>query len=554
MAKKCLAPLAAILLGSTSAAAQPPPHTWPFDFDPAVAADPARVREMTDALSTGLPALPSDMTRLHADVVDLWFFPEAAGALLRAVASGPGFEPPVARDAEWCAAHAAFVYPDDLLIGGGTCADRDRDLRARLADSSRACLEVEFAETYVLRHPPGQVSDDVVATLEGEVALAGEALSHMDVPLGVLPAGFLETTRGILQKVRYEPLLRAIDVELTDYAAARQTLASSASCFDASAAADLDARLQALTAELTEVRGQLQTVVALGYRQANADRSAVEQRGRLRGELAVPSLSDAEREFIAFWLGGVYWRMRGQGLVLEPDGTQETRRYYLLEPFRRIGEIAGGQEGYDAAFDVYLRIFEGWGDWMDMGRTPGGGDRYHDLVGMTDRGKYQVGAAASGLGGLGYDPTALYAGGLQMGPCYFYGWEMLADFTWGTDPAPQPPYDVFMDGPTGVGEVCTGAAIALGFARVLLNGKPNPDCVSPCGEPTDPPPGDTDTSPVVGPDTDSREPGDSDAPSGSPESPTLAAERGCAAAPSAWLLALPWRRRRHSARATFSGR
>ena len=129
----------------------------------------------------------------------------------------------------------------------------------------------------------------------------------------------------------------------------------------------------------------------------------------MRNTLPFPSLTAAERRALAFWLGGIYWRMRGGGLI--PLGaTQDARWYFLEQPFTHIGELAGGQDGADAAFDIYLQIFEGWSDWQDMGNVQPGGDKYADLVSMTSRGQRQVGSAVTLLGGRSYDTLALEHG------------------------------------------------------------------------------------------------------------------------------------------------
>ncbi|HEY8078300.1 MAG TPA: hypothetical protein VIF62_29430, partial [Labilithrix sp.] len=187
-----------------------------------------------------------------------------------------------------------------------------------------------------------------------------------------------------------------------------------------------------------------------------------------RTRTALPfGLSDDDRRFIAFWLGGTYWRMRGGGLM--PLGSTQAARWDFLEqPFTRIGELTGGKDGTDAAFDIYLAVFEGWSDWMDMGETQPGGDKYYDLVGMTARGARQVQSASQTLASRGYDVADLGAGGLGMGPCYFWGHEQLKPFRYADQMSP--PYGAFIEGFTAVGEWCSGATIALGFAKTLLRG------------------------------------------------------------------------------------
>lgn len=105
---------------------------------------------------------------------------------------------------------------------------------------------------------------------------------------------------------------------------------------------------------------------------------------------------------------------------------------------------------------------------------------------MTDRGRQQVadspGSAIIGIpigGGpssavayladAGYDTTALTTGGLEMGPCYAYALGELASFRYAD--TPMAPYNgVLVEGFTAIGEVCTGASIALGLTDTLLSG------------------------------------------------------------------------------------
>ena len=100
---------------------------------------------------------------------------------------------------------------------------------------------------------------------------------------------------------------------------------------------------------------------------------------------------------------------------------------------------------------------------------------------MTIRGKVATTAAAPALKQRGFDVKPLVAGGLQMGPCYYYIWQELSKFT--LAPKMKYPYMQFLECPTATGEFCTGAALALGLTRTLLWGKPcTPSCTGkPCG-------------------------------------------------------------------------
>jgi hypothetical protein len=194
-------------------------------------------------------------------------------------------------------------------------------------------------------------------------------------------------------------------------------------------------------------------------------------------------LTDEERVLLSFYIGGIYWRARGAGLLAyPPDPEQGTLRrlLYVRYPFQLVGDLTGGVDADGVGNSILIDENWGWDEWWDMGTNPGSADQYSDLVGMTQRGKRGVDLARPQLEGRGYDVRSLVAGGLQMGPCYYYAWEELADFRLGEDL--QDPYMWFIEWPTSVGEFCAGAALGEGLARTLLWGKPIPpgECVPEC--------------------------------------------------------------------------
>src|SRR5262249_35802144 len=71
--------------------------------------------------------------------------------------------------------------------------------------------------------------------------------------------------------------------------------------------------------------------------------------------------------------------------------------------------------------------------------------------------------------GRGYDTEKLMAGGLQMGACYYYAWELLESFRWAD--MLMSPYGPFLEFPTPIGEFCTGASIPLGRAPPMQDGQ-----------------------------------------------------------------------------------
>lgn len=461
----------------------------PFSFAPALGANPARTQQKLAALEGKLPAsfaLPSSLVKLQSGNIDVWFFPEMAATFQRA---GTAKKTPMAwpgGSPALCAKHSTFAIPSSLLAAGapGTCGAAEGTVRQKLAASS-VCLDVEQPERYVLSYAPAVVDDSTTATVESLIGLAGEALSHYPAPDGLLPADWVPTLRSVIWKIRRPVIAQQIAAARQEYTQALATLSSQASCFDPTAHTALTAAVGGLDAELAAAEKHLADIEATGKAKADQERVCLGAHARTRGALPFPSMTAAERKFVAFWLGGIYWRMRGGGLI--PLGsTQKARVQFCERPLRRIGDLAGGSVGEEAGYRTFLNIFDGWGEWMDMGTTPGGQDLYEDLVQMTDRGRQQVAdppngglpipvsfttSAATYLGEKGYDTTALLTGGLDMGPCYAYALDPLKDFRYAD--TPMAPYNgQLIEGFTAIGEFCAGASISLGLAETLLEGTP----------------------------------------------------------------------------------
>ena len=471
--------LASLLFGGTAGAAK-----VPVSFDPTLGAQPARTQQKLAALEAKLPAtfaLPASLASAKTGNLTLDFYPETLAQLKRAGTASTTATTTWPRTPVMCVAHAAFTPPATLLASttpSSACSAADTSIRAALQDAS-TCRDVEEPERYVLGYPPAVVDDSSTASIESLIGLAGEGLSHWATPDGVLPSDFVATLRSVLWKIRRSAIDASITKAHASYAQALATLKSQATCFDAAAGPALVASIGKLDAELTAVTAHLDALAAADLATANHELVCMAAHSQTRAALPFPSLTRTEREQIAFWLGGIYWRMRGGGLM--PTGsTQKARTYFLQRPFQRIAELTGGAAiGNDLGTAIYLNIFDGWGDWMDMGTTPGGQDLYEDLVDMTDRGRHQVAdtpiipgstSAVKYLDTRGYDATNITVGGLDMGPCYAYALGELSQFRY-IDSAPAP-YGQFIEGFTAVGEFCTGASIALGMAKTLLDGTP----------------------------------------------------------------------------------
>jgi MYXO-CTERM domain-containing protein len=465
-------------------AAYASPNDWPFDFDSQISQDPAYVDSRIQELGQGLAGVPdTPMTEVPVDAVNLYFYPEMADAFFRARDSGPGYAAPLARVPVLCQQHAAFSLPPlDLLSSTQLCLSTKQQIIDVFADYQKPCLHVEFPEIYVLEYEAGEIPVSTLTSFEGLINLAGEALMHVDFQENLFADDLILETRDVIAKLRYEPLQDGLADQRLEYQAVLDALQAASGCFDSAEVAALTASINGLSSELDTAGQSLIVLYDAGLAQAAADLAAVEALGRERDDLIHPALSDRERLLLSFYIGGLYWRMRGAGLVAEPPDPDEgllRRLYFVQYPYQLIGELNAGLVDADrVGFTIFVQENWGYADWMDMGTTPGGNDKYADLVDMTNRGKRATLLVAPMLENLGYDIRELVYGGLQMGPCYYYAWEELRYYQLGEDL--QYPYMWFLEGPTAIGEFCTGASLALGLARTLLWGKPGEACVGDC--------------------------------------------------------------------------
>ncbi len=459
----------ALLLIARSAVAAP--H-WPFDFDPSIAADPSGTGSKIATGNSTYPEMPiTRMTALQSDAVTLYYWPEVAALLERMRTSWTA-----APIAAWpltstvCTAHAAFTVPTALLESSMSCQAVDAAIHSELADLG-ACSDVEFPELYSLAYDPANARA-TSSNLVDMIGQAGEAWSHAPTlpQQGLLPDDFVPTLRTILDKLRHDALVTHLTTAHGNYDQAIAALAMNAACFDPAAVASVTTALHAMDAELDAASSHLQQLQTTGLAAAAQEGVCLAAQSRVRNTLDYPSLTRAEREWLAFWVGGTYWRMRGGGLI--PLGsTQDARLYFVNNAYGQLGSMLGGQDGIDTAFQIYLPLlFDGWSDWQDMGTNPGG-DKYDDLVSMSARGETQVHGAVSLLAGRGYTTLDLTVGGLQMGPGYYRGYYPLQGFTWAAEIEPQPPYSDGISGPTAIGEFSMGAEMILGLAHTLLDGK-----------------------------------------------------------------------------------
>jgi hypothetical protein len=450
-----------------------------------------------------LPA--KGIVELTSKKTKLYFYQDVIDVLTQAKNSGPGITPTLVRTPKRCAEHVSFTKPQKLLRAGAPfgCAGHEQAALATFAPANLAtCGYVEFPESYVYDHTPlGLILPTTTSDLDLLIAILGEALTHVNYPTKLIPASFWPQARTILAKVRYGKLKTALGQRKAAYNKALADLQAQAGCYDPAALAALVKSVGKLLGELAAVEQDLDGLYKAGLAQAILDRKAVEAQGRKRADLPYPALTDRERERLAFYLGGLVWRVRGAGLIHEDKVPLGLALSFVAPGYQLIADIAGGVDGQGVGFPIYVNENTGYYKWFDMGTDPGGNDKYADLVQMTNRGKQATTLTAPLLAGRGFDTRYLVAGGLMMGPCYYYIWEELPTFTLGlpckTWPgAPwkantpgclgEPHYMQFLEWPTASGEFCTGAALALGLVKTLLNGKPGKACTpycfgKPCG-------------------------------------------------------------------------
>jgi hypothetical protein len=325
-------------------------------------------------------------------------------------------------------------------------------------------------------------------SIEDLIVVMGLPLSYVSIPGNILTPELRTQGRVILLKIRYETL----HANLRDQMGRLQVLQDQIrakigiSCpQNAAAGAQLSQRM----IELQQASTKLETIYQNGVAQAQNDYRQLYGRGRVRAVLEYPALTDHERELLTMVIAGTYWRARGGGLIITGH-TQEARRKFAAIPLQLLVRLNAGVALNSGALSgigsdhYWALIFRGWGQFQDMGDSPGSEDLYHDLVGMTDRGAYQVANPASAFKDAKFDSVMSKIGGLHLGPCYFF-----AKFAGRPDLAPmgpnetvpkttltvngQPnPYNSFVGYYTEWAELCGGASIGLGMAKTLLNGWP----------------------------------------------------------------------------------
>jgi hypothetical protein len=459
--------LAVLGFSSTASAAQ----VWPFQFDPNLDKNPTTIQSQLASGGASLPPLPmSELTMLTTEsgTMSLWLWPQNA-SLLTAIGSASTTPMVWPTTAAMCAKHEAFTMPA-LTATGTTCTNAATQITQEITANLSACTLTEQPERYVLSYKPSDVASDV-GNLEDMIGLAGEAFTHAGPPpAGILPPDFVPTLRSVIAKIRHDKLAASLAAASKGYAQAQSLLSTNASCFDPTVEASLKASLTDLANEATAIAAYLDKLEKDGEAAATHETVCLAANSRVRNTLPYPGLTQADREFIAFWLGATYWRMRGGGLI--PLGsTQQARLYYADDGFTQIAAMLGGSDGNaNNVGTPFLEelVLDGWSDWQSMGTN--GDDKYADIIGFSERGQRQVATTIKNLQPLGYDTNELLTGALQMGPGYYYAYYPLGAFRYA--PTMPSPYSGFIDAATAIGELNIGGALGVGLAKTLLPGKP----------------------------------------------------------------------------------
>ena len=415
----------------------------------------------------------SSFSTLDAQGVRLEFFPEIA-ALLKAAAN------PIPAIKE------VTSLPCAPLLADSSCALTHDELES-LKDSSRACERFTRPETFsedLIKDgfAPGVPNAENLATIEDLLAVSGLPLSRISLPQNFVDNRSSPEMRLIILKIRADKIHAQLRSDTIALERISNRFAQSTKC-----STNLDALLNARIDTLKNFDQRLSQIESSGKTQAQSDVQQLLKHGRTRGALPFPSLTDHERSMLSMNLIGTFWRMRGGALIRMP-GTQMARSLFAALPLSKITQLNAGDLIQTSEADSlgeahrFALIWRGWGKFQSMGNSPGQGDRFENLVSMTDRGAYQVEAGRAMLRDHGFDTTFYEVGGLQMGPCYYFSrWSPITitlgmnhevDSSLKVKTDRDNPYEYFIDNSTSWGEFCSGAAIGLGLSKTLLNGIP----------------------------------------------------------------------------------
>lgn len=448
-----------------------------FEYRDANISERADIKDIYQKNSTeASPSYIAGIKKISLKDVDLFLFKEVAERYETANNPSATTWQPIAPVAT-CVKHKSFDF-SKVVKAHRLCISARYTLKKAFQQRNftRDCQEAYEPEMYSKDLAPGEIRISKLNTLPGLIQTIINPMSAVQFAENLVPPELLQKMRFLLTKIRMDELLQNVQRKNKLYTDAINTLNSSA-CFPASEAdlQELKAQVQELQQETQSAENYLLQIDQEGRAQAAADKARVNALGRTRDQLPYPNLSDADREFITMYVGGIYWRLRGGGVVTQ-DSTQFRRIFFTWTPMKILGELNGGSDARSMGFLTFIRLFKMWGQYFDMGSDPTGNDKYWDLNKMTERGVFQVKSDVKKLDRMGYDTTALRMSGLQMGACYYFPYDQnlpRLKYVGAIDsiyPVAGSPYLSVLKGETDWGEVCTGMSIGLGMSRSLLGG------------------------------------------------------------------------------------
>ncbi|MFZ4405522.1 MAG: hypothetical protein ACOYOK_15615, partial [Pseudobdellovibrionaceae bacterium] len=463
--------LCAVCLQSTSALAGPWTYR-PFLFDDKNLNTRADIKDTIPrlVLKTNSEHAPS-FSDLYAKDAQLSFFTEITDLLL--LQKNPRQKISIAKEksifvSKWQTCQNQIFALRKQILAQNLVGNDKKDLLNLSKITEKICESIYKPDNYIAQNKSGDVSFFKVSHMISLFETLSEPIVHLpEVPIAV-PESFFDTYYGIVLKMRILDLNKSVSQLAGLSSTLQKQIQKNNSYVTVAGYKTLaNAVIQQAQNQIKQASQFAKDIFHQGQKEYKTDQNKFKNARNYRPELPYPFLSDKEREFISLYLGALAWRARGGGLLDEPQGTQKTRFYFNFIPMSIIGNLNGGDKGRSIAQAIFYRLFKGWGKFMDMGHTPGQSDKYHDLVMMTNRGLYQIVSTETLLINDGYDSSYLRAGGLQMGPCYYYSWDQLPLTV---APDLQPPYADVIDGPTAWGELCVGATISLGLSKSLLGG------------------------------------------------------------------------------------
>lgn len=310
------------------------------------------------------------------------------------------------------------------------------------------CLELLAPERLLLQHPRGRVDPDTILDPRGWMLTAGHAFLEQNIHDWKWAERSGRELSQIIGKARRGEFAARIYPQINELSPVDSTIANSRCVSNMSN--EFRERAQA---GLNNLRLQQER---MGPLTANAPAFHLEE------------LNKSEREALAITMGALYWRLRGGGILDEPPGTQASRRWFAGNGFETLARVLGAERflaeslGDDQVRRLQMR---GWGEYMDIGHTPGGASRESDLIHMTERGQYQSEGLAQLLQRRSLPQDLAQAAGGSLGPCYAYAWTHLSSQR--ISSAPPLPWAAFIDGPTAWGELCFGANLGLAMVDIF---------------------------------------------------------------------------------------